>query len=84
MARRLRAHRAYRAVRPLVPAPLRDVGYRLLTRRRPPSPPLAFGEAATRTLLDVIVPDLVLLRRCIGEDFHCWGLLDGTTADGRR
>jgi hypothetical protein len=77
MVRRLRGSRAYRAVRPLLPAGLRDRAWRAATAT-PGFEPEQFvlSDATKETLLARLRPDLVSLRDIMGGDFHCWGYLD--------
>jgi hypothetical protein len=77
VVRRLRRSTAYRAVRPLLPAGLRDRAWRATTTTPVFGPEqFVLSDETKATLLERLRPDLVALHDIMGEGFHCWGYLD--------
>jgi hypothetical protein len=75
--RRLRNSPAREVARRLLPASVRQAGWRAATRKVELDPAaITLSETTRAHLLVRLRPDLVRLRELLGPTFHAWGLLD--------
>ncbi|MBV9412897.1 MAG: sulfotransferase [Acidimicrobiia bacterium] len=81
LVQRLRASPLQRVVRSTLPAAARQRLWQVGSR--PLEPEVQGASMSTDVRLQVVeqlTPDLEKLRTYVGEDFHCWGLLDDALA----
>lgn len=77
VAETVKASGLYRRVRRSIPEGLRDAAWRALSRRAAPDESLTSMDDDLRAeVVERLRPDLRRLRTHMGDDFHCWGLLD--------
>jgi hypothetical protein len=82
--RSLRDKPAYRALRRAVPAGVRTLAWRAVTRPPADVEPSRLSPAMREAVLAELRPDLERLRFHLGADFHCWGLLEGQAEEATR
>lgn len=84
IAEAVKGSRLYRRVRGSIPGRLRDAAWRALSRRATPPKELTTMSAELQAeVVRRLRPDLRRLRTYMGEDFHCWGLLDPGRTEAR-
>jgi hypothetical protein len=81
LVRRLRTAPVLRSVRSVVPAGARRRLWQLgSTPLEPEVQAASMSNDVRLRLVEQLTPDLERLRTYVGEDFHCWGLLDDARA----